>query len=456
MSRRSLLALLAIPVFLLAAIPAIAKKATPATAPVVTSIHPLKLKIGEKLTIHGKGFVPGKHKDTVVFMGTGKRVVWVKADKASSRTITVTLPSKLAVLLADKAGALHPTRLLIRVIGRKSGRAFTKRRSSPVVSPNGVLPGQQQAEACPGVSNSAGDSDGDFLSNGLELALGTNPCKADTDGDGVPDGYEYQSALDLNSTAGSSAVPFPFPGKRPYPNPLDPSDAGIDFDGDSLTLSEEYQGSKYLGYTSLAGIHYSDGKQTTVLTPAPAADGYQDNSTAGPDGSDIPRYHNDYNADGFLSDDEQDADGDGLSNWAETHGYATEKWWTGWDGSKKPTGEHAYTLRPFGALDWLNADSDGDGINDGADDQDQDGLTNLQEQARNFVFTSGAPYDRRLAINPFNPCLPNPSSPACTKYIPFGAQITPFETDSPPLPDALFPDFPAPFSWPQWWIEQSA
>ena len=86
MSRRTLLALLAIPVFFLAAIPAIAKKAKASGAPVVTSIKPMKLKIGERLTIHGKNFVTGRHKDTIVFMGAGKRVVWVKADTASKNT----------------------------------------------------------------------------------------------------------------------------------------------------------------------------------------------------------------------------------------------------------------------------------------------------------------------------------------------------------------------------------
>jgi hypothetical protein len=457
MSRRSLLALLAIPVFFLAAIPAaFAKKATTSAAPEVTSIKPLKLKIGEKLTIHGKNFIKGKHKNTIVFMGAGKRVVWVKADTGSKNTLTVKLPTRLAVLLADKSGKQQPTRLLIRVIAKKSARAFTKRGESPVVSPNATIQsGAPQAEACPGVSVANGDSDGDLLSNGLELALGTNPCSADSDGDGVSDGYEYQSALDLNRTAGTSTIPWPYPGKRPYPNPLDKTDASVDFDGDGLTLSEEYLGSVKLGFSNLSQVHYSDGKQMTVATPAPAADGYQDNGAAGPSGTDIPRYHNDYNADGFLSDDEQDADGDGLSNWAETHGYATEKWWASWSGGKKPTAEAPYTLRPFGVLDWLDPDTDGDGVLDGADDQDQDGLTNLQEQARNFVFYSGEPYDRRLAINPFNPCLPNPSSPSCTKYVPFGAAVTPFEADSPPLPDALFPDFPAPYSWPQWWIAQS-
>src|SRR5256885_15701218 len=107
MSRRSLLALLAIPVFFLAAIPALAKKAKPAAAPVVTSIRPLQLKIGERLTIHGKNFITGRHKDTIVFMGAGKRVVWVKADTASKNTLTVKLPTKLAVLLTDRSGQQH-------------------------------------------------------------------------------------------------------------------------------------------------------------------------------------------------------------------------------------------------------------------------------------------------------------------------------------------------------------
>ena len=81
----------------------------------------MKPKIGEKLTIHGKNFITGRHKDTIVFMGAGKRVVWVKADTASKNTLTVKLPTKLAVLLADKPGKQQPTRLLIRVIGRISG-----------------------------------------------------------------------------------------------------------------------------------------------------------------------------------------------------------------------------------------------------------------------------------------------------------------------------------------------
>src|SRR6185312_17548179 len=129
--------------------------------------------------------------------------------------------------------------------------------------------------------------DGDMLPDALEVALKTDPCKYDSDGDGVSDGYEYQSALDLNRNANSSAIPWPAATKKPYPNPLDPSDANTDFDGDSLTLLEEYQASfawkigidpahvlqTFIPYApnpnpnnNVMVVAYSDGDQTTNAT----------------------------------------------------------------------------------------------------------------------------------------------------------------------------------------------
>jgi hypothetical protein len=519
MSRRSLLlALLAIPVFFLAAIPAVAKKATASKAPVVTSIKPMKLKIGEKLTIHGRNFIKGRHKDTIVFMGAGKRVVWVKADTASKNTLTVKLPTKLAVLLADKTGKQQPTRLLIRVIARKSGRAFTKRSKSPIVSPSAILPGAAQAEACPGVSNPGGDSDGDFLSNGLELALGTNPCKADSDGDGVSDGYEYQAALDLNRNANSSAIPWPYPGKRPYPNPLDPSDANTDFDGDSLTLSEEYTASfawllgidpqrklrTFLPYVpnpnpnnDVMVVSYSDGDQTTNTLdgagnlinpqgnpigdptgpPAPCAapEGTQTVSTQSGfdvngngvigDPGDVLSYQgatgfvdnqttplgwmNEFNqnsqADCFLSDDEKDIDGDGLSNYTEAHGpLMGQSWWTSFV-PKAGTFTIGYT-----GTNWLDPDTDGDGIPDGADDQDHDGYTNIEESmplgdpAADATIQAKSTWHFPVEgdnpnVDAFDPCLPNVMSPACPRHPAAGAPYAPFADSSPPASYSTWP-----------------
>jgi hypothetical protein len=105
------------------------------------------------------------------------------------------------------------------------------------------------------------DDDGDLLPDVLEQQFGTNVLLADSDGDKVADGFEYRSALDLNSIA------LPFPGKRPYPNPLDSSDAGADFDGDGLRLHEEFRAWNATGRPF--PLSYSDGDQTTGPATSP-------------------------------------------------------------------------------------------------------------------------------------------------------------------------------------------
>lgn len=429
MSRRALLALLALAAFLAAAIPALAST----RAPVVKSIRPLKVKVGQKLTIRGRNFLPGRHRDTVVFMGAGKRVVWVKADRATRTTIRLTLPSRLVPLLNTKSGVQRPTRLRIRVIARMSSRSFTRSSASPLVSAPATTP--SVAEACPGVSNPAGDSDADGLSNGLEGSLGLDPCKADSDGDGVPDGYEYQAALDFNRDAGTSTVPTPYPGKRPYPNPLDPSDASTDHDGDGLTMMDEYHASLYKGFSNLSQIQYSDGDQTTG--PVQSVASYPDVN---------PSYaqYADTNGDGVVQDDEKDADNDGLPNWDELYGHETQSWWNAWS-SKHNEVPYPQT---YGALDWLNPDTDGDGLVDGVDDQDHDGYANFEEISRDFatryfrthnafgwdpanslndIVRSLVPATAVTAVvNPFNPCLPDPTEGSCMKHPPMDGAPSPF------------------------------
>ncbi len=46
------------------------------------------------------------------------------------------------------------------------------------------------------VSNPNADSDGDGLTDGLEVALGTDPFSADTDGDGFSDSEEVAAGSD--------------------------------------------------------------------------------------------------------------------------------------------------------------------------------------------------------------------------------------------------------------------
>ncbi len=121
-------------------------------------------------------------------------------------------------------------RFRLRVLAKRFGKSFTATKLSPKIGPPGSGPGAGPATrrrarrrrslhggrharrrrtptrtACPTRSR---------------LASRPIPCKLDTDGDGVSDGFEYESALDLNSRA------LPYAGKKPYPNPLDGSDAG--------------------------------------------------------------------------------------------------------------------------------------------------------------------------------------------------------------------------------------
>ena len=136
--------------------------------------------------------------------------------------------------------------------------------------------GQSVTAGC-STTDPSGDADGDLLSNATEKSIGTDPCNYDTDGDGVSDGYEYKSALDLGHYPGTA--PTPYPGKRPYPNALDPSDSGTDYDGDGLKLREEYLiwfrysadgvPARRQSPTTLNNLLYSDGLQRSVNPPPP-------------------------------------------------------------------------------------------------------------------------------------------------------------------------------------------
>jgi hypothetical protein len=436
MIRRTLftLALLATALFALAGTASAAKKKS--SAPVITKISPLKLKVGEKLNIYGKNFVPGKRKNKVFFLRSGQGAVWARADKASKTKITVTVPAALRKLIPASGQA---TRFQIRVLAKKFG-SITKASRSPLISSTpgggtgsaGVIGPTTGVPGCtPNFDNPSVDSDGDGLPDQLEKALGTDPCSADSDHDGVQDGYEYQSALDLNRTTGTSAIPYPYPGKRPYPNPLDPTDPGTDYDGDGLTQTDEYKGSKFLGWTNdLSHVPYSDGNQHSGPQQRCGFEvsmAYCDYAV----GVSVPVGKN-------LGDDEKDADGDGLPNWDEAYGRETQGWWTAVFKDEK-----SYVLT-YADLNWLDSDTDGDGVPDRADDTDHDGYTNVQEIDRNYadsVFLTLGAYDpttglndgavlpagQHAVVNPDNPCLPDVLSAACMKHPPVENPPAPFD-----------------------------
>ena len=500
----------------------------------------MRVEIGQKLDIRGRYFLRGRYKNTVVFKRSGGKAVFVKAAVGTTKLLRVTMPTKLLKEFVTQGTAVQPTRFRIRVLARKFGKRYTSASRSPLVFPHSTPPPPGFVESQPdgdcdgdGTKNGVdadddndgltddveqslnlnpckGDTDGDgvedrfefdcdhngvlnrdetdddkdLLTDGQEQAIGTDPCSADSDRDGVADGYEYQSARDLNDDEDQQPNDYlPYPGARPYPNPLF-ADADVDYDGDSLTLGEEYTLWKYVGNITLSPLSYSDGEQYSVSRRIPSGPdagrreptlvastyvkrqqfldwattaGYRSVWLQGGDGGDpwnadptehhsyplldVNRNHNEsdgeklYNdIDGnlVLSDDERDEDADGLTNYDETHGRMFEGYW------QSCYAEKAFHVGYTGTQ-VTNADTDGDGVRDGADDTDHDDIPNMDELSRRDASglddreseadckarTTGLPAlnpksnhpDAYGQVNPFNPCLPFQFSRTCPRFV---------------------------------------
>jgi hypothetical protein len=494
-------------------------------APVITAVAPKDVAVGEALTIRGRNFRTGRNKNSVVFKRAGSRAVFVKAEMGTKKMLRVIVPATVQKYFALKAGNPVPTRFRLRVLARKFGKKFTSRKLSPVVS--GPRPPKAAEASETGDCDDDGainkvdpDDDNDLLSDVTEKALGTDPCKLDTEGDGVEDGYEYQSAKDLNDDEHQNITDpnhpnypnqvLPYPGKRPYPNPLF-ADATVDYDGDGLPLTVEQMLWRYtysVNHTagrSLTPLSYSDGMQYSLFSyengdhgrrhpaqpfssytmqqqflewaggngygsvkikgtywkpTAPgvplAKDAFYEIRDVNLNGTVDPDEVNpaDRDQDGWVSDDERDEDADGLWNQLEVSGpLGGAGYWSGCY-----TFERAYPI-DYAGTRVDDADSDGDDVRDGADDQDHDDVPNIMEvsrmrasgeddreagvvcrvdpellkpqdvdgdgQADKQVFRHPTTYGR---INPFNPCLPFVDSRTCPKYVEVGSSaFAPFD-----------------------------
>jgi hypothetical protein len=551
----ALVALSASAVAGVAAPSALAAKKKKPLAPVITSVQPHDVAVGENLTIRGRNFIRGRSKNTVVFKRDGARAVFAKADIGTTRLLTLKVPGSLQEFFSLNAGNPVPTRFRVRVLAHKFGKKFTSNKLSPIVSPpraakivvptlgtpdgdcdgdgtknksdddddNDGLGDQVELslslDPCQADSDGDGlldkwefdcdrngvlnrdqaDDDSDLLDDTTETSIGTDPCSGDTDGDGVEDGFEYQSARDLNDDEyGSPNEIAPFPGKRPYPNPLY-NDKDVDYDGDSLTLAEEQALWQYT-YTSnhtstrtLSPLSYSDGTQYTLFsrtgsngrrvpsqpfatypprqqfvdwatshgymqtylsagktfdTPVFAVNGFYDIRDVNLDHTvDAAELNwSDFDQNGYVGDAERDEDADGLANYDELHGRLVPGYWNGCYSVEK-----GY-LVGYAGTNPVDADSDGDGVLDGADDQDHDDVPNIMERSR--IDASSGEDDREAGqdckvpaallaptdvngdgqpdqvvsihpnvygrVNPFNPCLPFKDSRTCPRFVPFG------------------------------------
>ena len=440
--------------------------------PAITFVAPMRVKVGQRLRIRGKRFSPRKRRNTVVFRAPNRRTVFVKPIRAGKRVLVVRVPGSLERLLRDAETTPKPTRFGLRVVTKRFGK-LTPRRRSPVIV-TAKQPGGEAVDDC----GAGTDPDNDLLSTAIERQIGTDPCNPDTDGDGVEDGFEYQSALDLNQ-ASSLGGSTPFPGKRPFPNPLDPTDAGHDYDGDGLSQLEEFRawahpdvspapgglqhyansaltpvfGGPYADRPTFGGhgsrtaeaplsqrtvleragqpVHltYSDGLQAT-LDVRPGHSEWRDHLDVDFDPDRPGVYGN-----GWLTDDERDVDGDGLRNIDEIRLLM-------WQQHYPPGDECGYEYDPvlpraFLQVDYLQWDTDGDGVWDGDDDQDNDGVSNADEVQPPYMLPDHPLWENcdevyplpidgaqgplppdvgDILRHPYNPCLPDPESATCRRY----------------------------------------
>jgi hypothetical protein len=513
-------------------VPAVAGPATADAAkrkkkryPVVTSVRPMNAKVGDTIVIRGRNFKRGKNKNTVVFKRDGARAVFQKVTLATAKQIRVVVPDSVREFLPDNTTA----RFRLRVLSQRFSKKFTSKGKSPSIT---ALPKPVQGTTTGGTTVNGGtivtpapptdtpapthvckgDEDKDMLDATLENQLGLDACNPDSDGDGVPDGYEYKSALDLNDDEYQQANRnLPYPGQRPYPNPLFKDD-NVDYDGDGLPQSAEYRlwaryGAKPAGGVLVPNdftyqLLYSDGEQYSLSTrdgsgrrvPSQPAGTYQKANqfltwagangynpvmigTSGPwydasnresfDIRDANLSHTltasetslaDLDSDGYISDDERDEDADGLSNVVELRGAMQPSYW---EACYKAIDETSYPVK-YDGTDLTDPDTDGDGIRDGADDQDHDDIPNAMELSRYDAsgfrdwFTKKCTVDNTLKngpdtdgdgkpnwvvlhppvggvepygrVNPFNPCLPYTFSRTCARGVEIGTEFTPFDT----------------------------
>lgn len=285
--------------------------------PVVTRVAPMTVKIGQKLTISGKYIVKGKNSMRVLFQRVGSsRRFSARGNGLNTKSVSVVVPS----VAADMPGG-QPAIFRIRLISKYgASKAWTRPTISPTVelsefdSPLGDTSSTGDCDRDGQINGVDIDDDNDLLVDTTELAIGTLPCNSDTDGDGPTDYYEHRVALEWNNGLADRIQVLPYPKLAVYPNPTKP-DSENDLDGDGLMMMYEYQAWQF---TKRMDRFYSDADQDS------------DND--------------------LIFDDDEDEDGDLLPNDVEL-----------------------FNFGGFFPLDWLITDTDGDGLCDGLDDQDEDG-----------------------------------------------------------------------------------
>lgn len=105
--------------------------------------------------------------------------------------------------------------------------------------------------------------------------MGTDPCNSDTDGDGITDGVEIESGTDPLDPSNDNIIDrdedgIPDSWEESHDmNPNDPSDAYEDRDSDGLTNREEYEKGTDIDDPDSDDDGLKDGAETKTYSTAP-------------------------------------------------------------------------------------------------------------------------------------------------------------------------------------------
>ena len=198
------------------------------------------------------------------------------------------------------------------------------------------------------------DTDGDGLEDGWEVAHGLSPCRSDTDGDGLEDGMEIANGLDpTKRDSDEDGLNDKWEWEHEEFSPLDPSDAGADWDGDGRTNLQEIDDKTDWNNPDTDGDGLSDGAEiatgTSPILSDTDGDGLSDaeESVFGTDPTD------------------GDSDDDGCPDaWEVRHCFDPFDE-NDPNGDADPDGDHLPNAREakFGTNPFV-ADTDGDGLSD--------------------------------------------------------------------------------------------
>src|SRR4051794_25269324 len=155
------------------------KKAKP---PVVTSVRPMNVEIGQTLEIRGKYFIRGRYKNTVAFKRDGGKAVFAKAKIGTTKLLRITVPAKLKTEFKRSGYFYVPTRFRVRVLAKKFGKKFTAASKSPLVA---LKPGTSPVAVAPPAPPANTAAEGDCDKDGT-----VNSADSDDDNDLLPDSLE--------------------------------------------------------------------------------------------------------------------------------------------------------------------------------------------------------------------------------------------------------------------------